>query len=161
MAHTKERVMSHKRKSHVKQKKESCHTKERVKSKGMCAIWHMWHDAFMFGPYGVAKTHKMPYFHNTFPQKSPIISGSFAEIDLQFKAYCESSPPCMCDTIHAWGRRDWFMSVTRLIVSKANGAIHRVWHDTFICDLYVWTHSSMRVTWLMQCVTRHDGMGAI
>jgi len=29
-----------------------------------------------------------------FPQKRPIISGSFAERDVQVKAYYASSPPC-------------------------------------------------------------------
>ena len=42
---------------------------------------------------------KMPYFDSLFPQKRPIISGSFAERDLQLKASNASFSPCTSSSI--------------------------------------------------------------
>ena len=53
-------------------------------------------------------------FMSPFPQKSPIISGSFAKNDLQLKVSNGCSPPCMCNMIHRQMGLDVFTCVIQL-----------------------------------------------
>jgi len=46
---------------------------------------------------------KCLFFIDNFPQKSPIISGSFEKMDLQLKASYGSSPPCSLSVCVLWG----------------------------------------------------------
>jgi len=43
--------------------------------------------------YRVVKTHDIPYLYGRFSQKSPVVSGSFAEIDLQLQAQASYHMP--------------------------------------------------------------------
>jgi len=60
----------------------------------MC-IWHSWIAFVRTGWRIVAGCF---IFIRHFPQKSPVINGSFAKNDLQLEAFYGSSPPCM----YAW-----------------------------------------------------------
>ena len=60
-----------------------------------CDLYYPWNT--------MAKTHRMLYLYRSFsakgppfifPQKSPVNSGSFAENEMQFKAYNGSAPLC-------------------------------------------------------------------
>jgi len=138
-------VMSHVWMSHVTHMNESC---------------HVWYDA-----YSVARTHRMPYLSGRFSQKSPIISGIFAKIDLQLKASFGSLPPCTrntdnhrdmccqihpqvchlhihtCDMTHIWVKREtWLIPETPIIV--VINAVRVIYE--FICLIWLMTHSCAR-----------------
>jgi len=79
-------------------------------------------------------------FIGRFPQKSPIISGSFAERDVQLKAFCASSPPCITGPI-GW---------------RIHASIVSLGMD--ITDKYLYTHEwvmpyvNWSIEWLMYAV---------
>jgi len=86
--------------NHVTHRNESCHIQERVTTHIQCSIdtrsnVNMQELATTGWRIVIACLICIGHF----PQKSLIISGSFAENDLQLKASYESSPPCRASRV--------------------------------------------------------------
>ena len=128
-------VMLHIRMSHVTHIYESCNTHEWVMSH-IC-IKHDTHTGWhrVIG-WLICTGH--------FPQKSPIISGSFAKHDLQLKAFYGFSPPCINQLWVTW------------LIHMSDMTHPRVSRDSVMSDMthsYEWHDSSACVPRLIyMCV---------